>query len=107
MYSEPGYVPQFDRVERSLLVSTSTLLRSSGLALIAGSVLGVLSSLAASTGSPIFILALLFDSLGWLMLAAGLLVLGIYLLRQSNEENRLSRLLAVLGAGAAAVSVLR
>ena len=95
-------------------MSSSTLLRSSGLALIAGSVLSLISSagvpgfwlasLPPSAGSLGVTLALLLDNLGWLMLAVGLLALGIYLLRQSNEEDRLTRLFAALGAGSAIVS---
>lgn len=96
-------------------MSSPTLVRYSGFAMIAGSVLilisstgvlGAVVSLATSTGSEILILVLMFDSSGWLMLAACLLILGIYLMRQLNEEGQISRLFKILGVGAAAVSVV-
>lgn len=95
--------------------SPTTLVRYSGFAMIAGSVLilisstgvlGAVVSLATSTGSGIIILALMLDSFGRIMLAASLLILGIYLMRQLNEESQLSRLFKILGVGAASVSVV-
>ena len=86
-------------------MSSFTLLRSTGFAFVLGGVLSFNSSTGAlhflilsllpNSKSSISTLALVLASLGWLLLATGLIALGIYLQRETTEENGTMRLLAV------------
>lgn len=111
-----GYSKQANAREKGSSIPSSALRRFSGGALVLGGLLGFDSStgvlgfltlsLASSTESLAVGSALLLQSLGWLLLAAGLLALGVLLLQEMAGDDRLPRLLAALGTGWAAVSAL-